>query len=96
LGACLACAARYTTALQQRITAWQRVSVSRFQQEADLKDMRAPFPASAAIHRAVLPDVLARLDTTSQAFFRRGRAGEKAGFPREQGRDRSHSYPCKE
>jgi putative transposase len=39
---------------------------------------------------------LARLDKTSQAFFRRVKGGEKAGFPRSQGRDRSHSFTYKE
>ena len=79
----------YHTALEHRIIAWQRarVSVSRFQQEAELKDIRAAFPECAAIHWHVLQDVLARLDKTYQAFFRRVQAGEKAGFPRYQGRD---------
>ncbi len=62
-----------------------RVSISRFQQEAEVKDIRAAFPEYAAIHSHVLQDVLARLDKTYQAFFRRVRAGEKAGFPRYQG-----------
>src|SRR6185369_15163294 len=52
----------YNSALEQRIIAWQRVrvSVSRFQQEAELKDMRAEMPEHAAIHSHVLQDVLAR------------------------------------
>ena len=88
----------YNTALEQRITAWQRarVSVSRFQQEAELKDIRAEMPDYAAIHSHVLQDVLARLDKTYQAFFRRVQAGEKAGFPRYRGRDRWHSFTYKE
>jgi putative transposase len=61
-----------------------------------LKDIRAEMPAYAAIHSHVLQDVLARLDKTYQAFFRRVRAGEKAGFPRYQGRDRWHSFTDKE
>jgi putative transposase len=73
-----------------------RISVSRFQQEAELKDIRAEFPEYAAIHSHVLQDVLARLDKTYQAFFRRVKAGEKAGFPRYQGRDRWHSFTYKE
>ena len=40
--------------------------------------------------------MLARLDKTYQAFFRRLKAGEKAGFPRYQGRDRYHSFTYKE
>ena len=88
----------YNTALEQRITAWQRacVSVSRFQQEAELKAIRAAFPEYEAIHSHVLQDVLARLDKTYQAFFRRVQAGEKAGFPRYQARARWHSFTYKE
>jgi putative transposase len=44
----------------------------------------------------VLQDVLARLDKTYQAFFRRVQHGEKPGFPRFQGRDRYHSITYKE
>jgi putative transposase len=78
------CRARYNTTLEQRIIAYRRrrVSVSRYQQEAELKEIRAAFPDHAAIHSHVLQDVLARLDKTYQAFFRRLVAGEKAGFPR--------------
>jgi putative transposase len=88
----------YNAALEQRIIAYQRrhLSVSRYQQEAELKDIRAAFPEYAAIHSHVLQDVLARLDKTYQAFFRRLQAGEKTGFPRYQGRDRYHSFTYKE
>jgi len=92
------CRVLYNTALEQRVTAWQRchVSLSRYQQEAELKAMRAEFPDDAAIHRHVLQDVLARLDKTYQAFFLRLQRGELAGFPRFQGRDRFHSFTFKE
>jgi putative transposase len=92
------CRYLYNTALEERITAWQRkrVSVSRFQQEAELKDIRAEFPDYMAIHSHVLQDALARLDKTYQAFFRRVKAGEKSGFPRYQARTRYHSFTYKE
>ncbi len=92
------CRDLYNTALEQRIIAWQRarVSVSRYEQEAELKAIRAEFPAYAAIHSHVLQDVLARLDKTYQAFFRRIQRGEKAGFPRFKGRTRYHSFTYKE
>jgi putative transposase len=92
------CRRLYNTALEQRIVAYQRrhVSVSRYQQEAELKAIRAEMPEYAAIHSHVLQDVLARLDKTYQAFFRRVQRGEKAGFPRYQGRDRWHSFIYKE
>src|SRR5262245_46886719 len=66
-------------ALEQRRTWWRRgqgKSASRFQQEAELKDLRAAVPEYAALHSHVLQDVLARLDRTYQAFFRRVAAGE--------------------
>jgi putative transposase len=92
------CRTLYNTALEQRITAYQRrrVSVSRYEQEAELKEIRAEFPEYAAIHSHVLQDVLARLDKTYQAFFRRVQRGEKAGFPRFKGRNRWRSFTCKE
>jgi hypothetical protein len=95
------CRDLYNTALEQRLTAWQRcrVSVSRYEQEAELKAIRAAFPDYAAIHSHVLQDVLARLEKTYQAFFRRGERGEggkKAGFPLFKGGNRFHSFTCKE
>jgi transposase len=77
------CRVLYNTALEQRITAWQRchVSVTRYQQEAELKAICTEFPEYAAIHSHVLQNVLARLDTTYQAFFRRVVNGERLGFP---------------
>ncbi len=92
------CRVLYNTALEQRIMAWQRchVFVSRFQQEAELKAIRSAFPDYAAIHSHLLQDVLARLDKTYQAFFRRVQRGEQAGFPRFKGRNRFHSFTFKE
>jgi putative transposase len=84
----------YNTALEQRITARQRchVSLSQHHQAAELKDIRAAMAEHAAIHSHVLQDVLARLDKTYQAFFRRMKAGERAGFPRFQARTRWDSF----
>ena len=78
------CRMLHHTALEQRISLYRQrgVSRSRYQQETELKDLRAAFPDYAAIHSHVLQDVLARLHRTYQAFFRRVAAGEKAGFPR--------------
>jgi putative transposase len=39
--------------------------------------------------------VLARLDKTYQAFFRRVKNREKTGFPRFRGRNRWHSFTFK-
>jgi putative transposase len=85
------CRVLYNAALEQRITAWQRchVSLTRYQQ---VKAIRAERPEYAAIHSHVLQDVLARLDKTYQAFFRRVANGEQPGFPRFQGPKRYHSF----
>ena len=92
------CRTLYHTALEQRITLWKQrgVSLTRYQQEAELKALRANTPEYAAIHSHVLQDVLARLDKTYQAFFRRVANGERPGFPRFQGKDRYHSFTYKE
>jgi putative transposase len=77
------CRTLYNAALEQRIILWRQrgVSVTRYQQEAELKTIRAELPEYAAIHSHVLQNVLARLDKTYQAFFRRVAKGEKPGFP---------------
>jgi putative transposase len=49
-------------------------------------------PEYAQVHSQVLQDVLRRVDTTYQAFFRRAKAGETPGYPRFQGKDRYHSF----
>ena len=92
------CRMLYNTALEQRIAAYRRggVTLSRYGQEAELKDLRAELPEYAAIHSHVLQDVLMRLDKAYQAFFRRVKAGQTPGFPRFQGRDRYHSFTYKE
>jgi putative transposase len=92
------CRVLYNTALEQRKTAWERchVSVSRYDQEAELKDIRAEFSEYEAIHSHVLQDVLARLERTYQDFFRRIREGEKPGYPRFKGRNRYRSFTYKE
>jgi putative transposase len=92
------CRDLYNAALEQRITAWQRrhIAISRYEQEAELKAIRAEFPEYDAVHSHILQDVLARLEKTYQAFFRRAQRGQKAGFPRFKGRNRYHSFTFKE
>jgi putative transposase len=82
-------------AAHHRLAALPRLH-HRYQQEAELKAIRAEFPGYATIHSHVLQDVLARLDKTYQAFFRRVQRGARAGFPRFKGRERFHSFTYKE
>jgi putative transposase len=92
------CRTLYNTALEQRITAYRRcgVTLTCYQQQAELPDLKAAFPEYATIHSQVLQDVLTRLDKTYQAFFRRVKTGQSHGFPRYQGRNRYHSFTYKQ
>jgi putative transposase len=92
------CRRLYNVALEQRITLWKQraITLSQHEQAAELKDLRTDMTEYAAIHSHVLQDVLARLNKTYRAFFRRTQRGEKPGFPRFQGRERYHSFTYKE
>ena len=92
------CRELYNAGLEERREAWRmcHASVSRFQQEAQLKAIRAEIPEYADMHSHVLQDVLTRLDRAFQAFFRRVRAGETPGYPRFHGGDRYTSFTFKE
>ncbi|HEX6778277.1 MAG TPA: transposase [Ktedonobacterales bacterium] len=88
------CRELYNAALQERRDAWkmQQVSVGYYQQKAQLPAIRQLRDDCAAIHSQVLQDVVLRVDRTFKAFFRRVKAGQKAGYPRFKGQDRSTSF----
>jgi len=92
------CRTLYNAALEQRIYVWKTrgLSLSVYQQQAELPDLKAGLPEYADIHSQVLQDVLTRLDKAYQAFFRRLRKGETPGYPRFQGRYRYHSFTYKQ
>src|SRR5258707_9682572 len=92
------CRELYNAGLQERRDAWRMcgISLSRFGQEAELKDIRAEMPEYAGIHSHVLQDVLARLEKAFQAFFRRIKNGETPGYPRFQGASRYNSFTYKQ
>jgi putative transposase len=92
------CRELYNTALEQRKIAWERchVSLSQYDQEAELKTIRAVFTEYAAIHSHVLQDVLARLERAYRDFFRRVKAGEKPRYTRFKGKTRYRSFTFKE
>jgi putative transposase len=88
------CHTLYNTALEERKTAWERhqVSVNYYEQKAELPDLKAACPEYAEVNAQVLQDVLLRVERAYQAFFRRVKNGEQAGYPRFQGRGRYHSF----
>jgi putative transposase len=88
------CRMLYNVALEERKTGWERcgVSVSYFQQKAELPDLKTGCPEYAEINAQVLQDVILRVERAFQGFFRRLKAGEKPNYPRFQGRTRYHSF----
>jgi len=90
----LACQRLYNAALEQRRETWrkQRVSLSLYDQQKQLTELRAVDPEWRAVPAWVERSALARLDRAFQAFFRRVKRGEKPGFPRFRSRDRYDSF----
>ncbi|MHB8585800.1 MAG: RNA-guided endonuclease InsQ/TnpB family protein, partial [Thermoplasmatota archaeon] len=98
MGAQLAsCQRLYNAMLEQRRTAYRShgVSLSRFDQEVEIKEVRT-LPEYAAVYAHVVQDVARRVDLAFQAFFRRVKAGEKPGYPRFRARDRYDSLTYKQ
>lgn len=83
----------YNAGLGERRDAWRmrRKSLNYYDQANQLKAIRAAGDLSLANYSAA-QDVLRRVDKTFQAFFRRVKAGKKAGFPRFKARRRFDSY----
>ena len=60
------CCRLSSCALEQRNAWWRRggPGITRFQQEAELRELRAAFVEYATLHSQVVQDVLARLGRT--------------------------------
>ena len=88
----------YNAALQERRDAWQkqRLSISKKNQDHQLKAIREDDPEYKALHFHLLQDVTKRLDLAYQAFFRRVKAGQMPGHPRFKGRDRYRTFTFKD
>src|SRR5215212_3939823 len=88
------CCELYNAALQERREAWKICKKSVTYQEqanqlSEIKECRTEF---GKIHSQVLQDTLKRLDKAFEAFFRRVKTGDKAGFPRFRSRARYDSF----
>src|SRR5258707_5667895 len=86
------CRELYNAGLEERKAAWQKCGVSGnfAMQSAQLPGIKAVCPEYPDINAQVLQDVLHRLDTAFQAFFRRVKAGEWPAYARFQCMDRYH------
>src|SRR5262249_46712491 len=87
----------YNAALGERQEAWRKrgVSVSYYQQKAELPGIKKAMPEYAEVNAQVLQDVVLRVDRAFQAFFQRireGQNGQTPGYPRFHGRDRYNSF----
>lgn len=74
----------YNAALEARISAYRKagVSVSYYDQQNQLPAIKQARPELKPLGSHALQETLRRLDRAFQSFFRRVKAGDKAGFPR--------------
>lgn len=89
------CRELYNAGLSERKDAYRMAgkSISYYDQQNDLPEIKHDIrPEYEAIAAHVLQDVLKRLDKAFQHFFRRVKEGQKPGYPRFQGRNRSDSF----
>jgi putative transposase len=92
------CRELYNAGLEERREAYRRcdASVSSAAQQAQLPEVKRLRPEYADLDAQMLQDVLQRLDRAFTGFFRRLKAGQKAGYPRFKSRDRYDSCTFKQ
>ncbi|MCY0880916.1 MAG: hypothetical protein OWS74_02890, partial [Firmicutes bacterium] len=75
--------------------ATDKTPLNYYDQAHTLRERQHYIPALKQVHSQVLQDVVKRLDKAFPAFFRRGKAGEKPGYPRFKSIRRydSFTYP---
>lgn len=78
------CCELYNAALQERRDAWRisHKSINFCSQSAQLPDVKIERPELLGVYGQVLQNALTRVDKTFKDFYRRVRAGQKAGYPR--------------
>jgi putative transposase len=88
------CRDLYNCALQERRDAYRlnKISLNYYDQASQLKEIKETNPEYKDVHSQVCQDVLKRLEKSFQSFFRRVKAGQKAGFPRFKGKNFFDSF----
>jgi len=88
----------YNMALETRKLSWQ--AEKRSVPLKDLYDLakhyRETFPYAQQMFSQTAQSVIEQVDAAFQAFFRRVKAGKKAGYPRFKSRNRFHSIEFKQ
>jgi len=91
------CRELYDASLEERTEAYRmsKVTITYNQQAKELLEIKELRPEYNDIHSQVLQDTLRRVEKAMQNFFRRVKAGEKAGYPRFKSFNRfdSFTYP---
>ena len=91
------CQQLYNGMLEERKGAYSkaRKTITAYDQMKALPEVKAALPEYQGVNAQVLQDVAKRLEKAYKGFFRRLKAGQKAGFPRFRGKDRydSFTYP---
>lgn len=92
------CRRWYNTCLAERKEAYEneKRSVGKFEQLRKVRELKRSNPYATNLHSHILQIVVQDLDKAFQSFFRRVKAGEKAGYPRLKGRNRFDSFGLKE
>lgn len=88
----------YNAALEERVGAYRNARVTRtyFDQSKALTEWRQSDPEATALPANLQRATLKRLDEAYKGFFRRLKAGQKAGFPRFRGKGRFNSFGFRE
>lgn len=88
------CRELYNACLEQRISHYLYTGKSPnwIEQCRELTALRETDENHGSLSRGIQTEVIKRLERSYQAFFRRVQGGEKAGFPRFQGRERYNSF----
>lgn len=78
----------YNAALQERVEAYRKCgkAINYYDQQLGLKECRKAIPEMANIASNIQRGTLRRLDAAFSGFFKRVKAGEKAGHPRFKGK----------
>lgn len=91
------CRLLYNRLLAERIAAYKQTgqNLTYYKLKASLPERKQYIPELKNIYSQVLQHVVERLDNAYQAFFRRVKNSEKAGFPRfkPESRYNSFTYP---
>jgi putative transposase len=88
------CCELYNAALQERRDAFKiaKISLNYHSQAIQLPEIKECRTEFGLLHSQILQDTLKRLDKAFVSFFRRVKAGDKAGFPRFRSRSRYSSF----